>query len=205
MIRLFAGYDQREAIGYHTFCESVIRYTSEPVAFIPLSGPQKDGTNAFTYARFEVPKLCGYEGWAIFADGCDMVCRSDISELWAMKDGRKAVLVVQHDYQTKHPRKYVGTPMEANNYNYPRKNWSSLMLINCAHPAWQEVDHCPHRFRWLPDSEIGSLPMEWNWLADEQGENANAKLLHWTAGIPAFEHYKDAPMADVWRAHADFA
>jgi hypothetical protein len=37
----------------------------------------------------------------------------------------KAVAVVKHDYKTKHRRKYIGTPLEADNADYPRKNWSS--------------------------------------------------------------------------------
>jgi hypothetical protein len=36
MIRIFAGYDPREAIGYHVFCQSLIERTSEPVAITPL-------------------------------------------------------------------------------------------------------------------------------------------------------------------------
>jgi hypothetical protein len=55
MIRLFAGYDPREAVGYHVFCQSLIERTSEPVAITPLYGTQRDGTNAFTYQRFLVP------------------------------------------------------------------------------------------------------------------------------------------------------
>ena len=34
----------------------------------------------FTYTRFLVPYLCGYQGKAIFID-CDMLCLGDIAEL----------------------------------------------------------------------------------------------------------------------------
>jgi hypothetical protein len=170
-----------------------------------VRGPQRDGTNAFTLARFEIPRLCRFNGWAIFMDGADMVCRADIAELWSMRDYSKCVQVVQHDeYKTKHPRKYVGTGMEAENFNYPRKNWSSVMLMNCAHPDWRRAED-PKKSQWGPylqqfgwTDRIGSIEPEWNWLVDEFGPNPDAKVLHWTAGIPAFDHYMHAPMADEW-------
>jgi hypothetical protein len=220
-IRLYAGYDPREEAGYHAFCASVIQHASAPVTIAPLgaqvvqrvySGGQRDGTNAFNYLRFLIPFLQDFDGWAIFADGSDMVMRADIAQLAEFFDPYKAVQVVKHNYRTKHARKYVGTPMEAGNSDYPRKNWSSLMIVNCAHYRWREmtpekVASMPgswlHRFEFIEDERIGELPKEWNWLVDEFGDNADAKLLHWTAGIPGFTKYAEAPMAAEWfAAHA---
>lgn len=221
MIRLYAGFDAREAVGYHAFTASIIEHSTVPVSVCPLSEKslkrfydegQRDGTNAFTYSRFLIPFLENYEGWAIFADGADMVCRADLAELAALYDPWKAVQVVKHDYKTKNPRKYIGTDMEAANSDYPRKNWSSLMLINCAHYAWRDLTPAKvaalpgsylHRLEFIEDRFIGELPVEWNWLADEYGGNQEAKILHWTAGIPAFEHYKNAPMASEWFKYAN--
>lgn len=210
MIRVFCGYDAREAIGFHVFASSVVRNSSRPVSIAPINLKhwQRDGSNAFTYSRFLVPMLCGYRGMAIFADGCDMLCRGDIAELADLFDPALAVQVVQHEYKTKHPRKYIGTAMETDNRDYERKNWSSLMLINCQHYDWQRVTPefiaekdglFMHGFKFTRDRFIGSLPAEWNWLTDEFGPNDSAKILHWTAGIPGFEHYRDAAHADLWR------
>jgi hypothetical protein len=141
-VRIYCGYDPRESAGYHTFCQSVMDHASIPCAFIPLHKPmlegfdgQRDGTNAFIYSRFLVPYLENYRGWAIFADACDMVVRDDIAKVWNMREQfifNKAVAVVKHDYKTKQKRKYIGTPMEADNADYARKNWSSFILFNCA-------------------------------------------------------------------------
>jgi hypothetical protein len=220
VIPLFAGFDPREEIGYHTFASSVIHRATEPVAIAPVDqkvlrkvwgAGHKDGSNSFIYTRFLVPYLMGYQGFAIFADGADMICLGDIAELWAWRDPYKAVQVVKHDYKTKHPRKYVGTRMESDNPDYPRKNWSSLMLINCAHYNWRKITPEAvekmtgpdlHRFGFIDDRFIGELPVDWNWLADEFGANPDAKLLHWTAGIPGFPRYAHAPHADDWSAAA---
>ena len=220
MIRLFAGFDEREAVGFHAFVASVLANTTVPVAITPLHANmlrglydcgQRDGTNAFIYLRFLVPYLCEFRGSALFVDGADMVCPGDLAELWALRNPHLAVQCVQHDYRTKHPRKYVGTAMEADNADYPRKNWSSVMLINCAHYAWRDLTPAKvaemsgselHRLAFIPERYVGALPAEWNWLADEYGPNPAAKLLHWTAGTPAWPAYANAPHADEWAKYA---
>lgn len=213
MIRLFTGWDQREAAGWHAFVQSVHERTSAPVSVTPLvMNMQRDGTNSFTYSRFLVPHLCNFDGFAIFVDGADMICLGDLAELWEMRSsGGSAVKVVKHDYKTRHPRKYVGTEMESPNESYPRKNWSSVMIFDCGHymnrclePKFiAEKDGAYlHRFGWLPDDRIGDLPREWNWLCDEYGANTQAKILHWTAGIPAIYAYRNSPQAQAWQFYS---
>jgi hypothetical protein len=203
VIHLFTGFDKREAVGLHVFVQSVLEHASEPVSITPLSGrltKRKDGSNAFTFARFSVPELMEHRGWALFMDGADMVCRADIAELWAMRDARKAVQVVKHYYMTRNPVKDLGTSMECENRDYDRKQWASVMLMRCDHPAWKRVGDTLStlQLRMFEDDEIGELPIEWNWLADEHGANEAAKVLHFTCGIPKLERYRDTPQADVW-------
>lgn len=221
MIPLYLGFDPREEVGYHAFCSSVIARATEPVCFIPIDlkmlqkvykGGQKDGTNAFIYSRFLIPYLQEFRGHAIFVDGSDMICKADIAELWAMRNPWVAVQVVPHDYQTKFKRKYIGTGMEADNRDYPKKNWSSVMILNCAHYAWRNLrpteieahsgEHL-HQFRFILDRYIDFLPKEWNWLADEYGVNPDAKILHWTTGIPGFPYYSNAPHNGEWKLEHD--
>lgn len=210
MIPVFIGYDPREAVVHHTCTNSLIRHASEVVSISPLAlnnlaGYQEmhtDGSNQFIYSRFLVPHLMRYSGWALFIDG-DMLFRDDIAKLWALRDDSKAVMCVQHNYKTKAQQKYLGSP----NQDYPRKNWSSVVLWNCGHPSNRQMTPAfiqaatgaqLHRFTWLADSEIGELPIEWNWLPDEFGSNDSAKLLHYTLGAPCFHEYATVPMADEW-------
>ena len=209
-IPVIVGYDPREAVAYHTCVNSIIRNASKPVAIIPVAlnlfrdyeETHTDGSNHFIYTRFLVPHLMDYEGWAIFIDG-DMIVRGDIAELWELRNSYMDVMVVKHDYQTRMPVKYLG----AKNEDYPRKNWSSVILWNCNSfpnrqltPAF--VQHATgselHRFSWLDDNRIGELPPEWNWLPDEYGINRDAKLLHYTLGTPCFQEFADTPQGDEW-------
>jgi hypothetical protein len=168
---------------------------------------QRDGTNAFIFSRYLIPQMQGFQGWAAFADG-DMLCREDFAKLWALRDERYAVQVVKHDYKTKHPRKYIGTPLENDNKDYERKNWSSVVLWNCGHPANRILSRefvedaggiFLHRFQWLRDEEIGDLPVTWNWLVGEYPHDA-AHLAHFTLGIPGLPHYRHCDHADEWHA-----
>jgi lipopolysaccharide biosynthesis glycosyltransferase len=210
MIPVFIGYDPREAIAYHVCVNSIVRNASQPVAIVPLAlnllkdykEEHTDGSNHFIYSRFLVPHLTGYNGWAIFIDG-DMLLRDDITKLWEMREEDKAVMVVKHKYETKLTTKYLG----AKNENYPCKNWSSVILWNCGHPANKKIT--PqfvqestgaqlHRFTWLKPEQVGQLPIEWNWLPDEYGVNQGAKLLHYTLGTPSFHEFANTPMGDEW-------
>ena len=209
-INVVVGFDQKEAIAFHTFTQSVIEKSSLPVTFTPLAvntlkdykEEHTDGSNAFIYSRFLTPYLNDFKGWAIFADG-DMICQADIKELWDLRDESKALLVVKHNYKTKASQKYLGNINE----NYPRKNWSSVVLWNCSHPSHkiltpdfitQQTGKYLHRFSWLNDNDIGDLPIEWNWLAIEYPVNIKAKLIHFTLGTPCFMSYRNTEMANYW-------
>ena len=209
-IPIFIGYDPREAIAYHTCANSIIRHASKPVAIIPLAlnlfedytETHTDGSNQFIYSRFLVPHLMDYTGHAIFIDG-DMIVRSDITELWQWRHKQYDVQVVKHNYETCMTEKYLGSKNE----NYPRKNWSSVIIWNCESPAnklltpefvQRSTGAELHRFTWIKDERIGDLPAEWNWLPDEYGPNINADLLHYTLGAPCFHDFATTPMADEW-------
>lgn len=210
---IYIGFDPRESVAYHVCCQSIIEHATVPVAFIPLASNllggfdgQRDGSNAFIFSRFLVPWVQKWRGWALFIDG-DMIVRDDVAKLFALRDEHMAAMVVKHDYQTRNPIKYAGTPLYSKNVDYPRKNWSSVILWNCAHYAnrglrpeiVRDVDTSYlHRFSFIPDDRLGELPPSWNWLCEEYGESDNAKLLHYTIGVPGIKAYQYCDHADEW-------
>ena len=211
IVDIIVGFDEREAVAYHTFTQSVIAKSSLPTRFLPLNigslsnyqELHKDGSNDFIYSRFLVPYLMGFEGWAIYADG-DMVCLEDIKKLWDLRDEKYAIQVVKHNYKTKMRNKYWGNKNE----NYPRKNWSSLILWNCNHsshkiltPEFVEKQSGAflHRFFWIKDEEIGELEKEWNWLAMEYEDKKNINLIHYTIGTPCFKEYENTSLSSYWK------
>ena len=214
MLQVYIGYDPRESVAFYTLAHSIFARSSIPLAIAPLMrrhlghlytrsrGPTE--STEFSLTRFLVPALSGYSGWSIYMD-CDMLCRADIADLIALieRNADKAVLVCQHDYVPKTERKFLNQVQT----RYTRKNWSSLMLFNnerCKALTSQYVSSATgldlHRFAWIDDALIGSIPLEWNWLVGEYEYNPKARIAHFTRGGPYFPEYADCDYAAEWRA-----
>jgi len=136
--------------------------------------------------------------------------RGNLIELWEILQGYndKAVACVQHNYRPQETIKMDGRTQS----DYARKNWSSVMAFNVAHPANQrltveDINTRPgrdlHRFYWLQDDEIGALPPAWNWLAQVNDPMEEPKLVHWTLGGPWLPAFEGAPFAEEWFAYRD--
>ena len=219
--RIYIGWDRREPVAYDVAKFSLERRASIPVAVTPIKVDDlraqglywRDAdplaSTEFTYSRFLTPALAGYRGWALFCD-CDFLWLGDIAGLLPFTRTPKAVYCVQHDYTPKEATKMDGAVQT----NYPRKNWSSLMLLNCDHPAVQsltpeavnrESGAYLHRMQWVADSDIGELPVEWNWLEgwNEKPAHGTPKAVHYTRGGPWFPNWQNVEYADLWRAERD--
>lgn len=213
MIRVFIGYDEREAAAFSVLSYSIQRRARAPVAIAPLMLSQLEAAGLyrrernplqstdFSFSRFLTPHLCGYEGWAIFMD-CDMLVRDDIARLWALRDERYAVQVVKHVHVPREEVKFLGAVQT----RYEKKNWSSVMLMNCARCTALTPDYVNrasglelHQFKWLDgDHLIGALPPEWNHLVGYDAPSPAAKLVHYTIGGPYFSEYRGCEHGDAW-------
>jgi lipopolysaccharide biosynthesis glycosyltransferase len=210
-IDVFVGYDTKEIVAYHALCQSIINKSSVPVRFTPIclhniAGVFKRQRSAmqsteFSFSRFLVPYLSKYQGWSLFLD-CDMLARSDIGELFALRNELYSVMVCKHDYVPKDSVKFLGNVQT----KYEKKNWSSVMLFNNSRCKKLTTDYVNtatglelHQFKWLEnESEIGALPLEWNWLVGEYPFHEDAKIVHFTRGGPYFDDYKDCDYANEW-------
>ncbi len=211
--RIFIGFDSKEVVAYHVLAQSIIEHASTPVAFSPIVLSHLHGlftrernalqSTEFSFSRFMVPYLSGYEGWSLFVD-CDMLARADIAELWSLRDERFAVMCVKHDYQPKTETKFLGQTQT----KYQKKNWSSVMLFNnrrCRALTPDFVNTATglelHQFKWLDgDDQIGELPSAWNHLVNEYDYRGDAKLVHFTDGGPYFDEYRNDDYAEEWFA-----
>lgn len=179
---------------------------------VPSIAPDYDGriSTEHANARFFVPMLC-QRGWALFCD-CDVMFMANPDELFRFADPSKAIMVVHHDYEPAETVKMDGQVQT----KYARKNQSSVMLINCDHPAHQKltleaINNLPgrylHRFYWLEDNLIGDLPPEWNYLVgvSRLPEGVKPKLVHFTRGLPDMPGYEHQEYADEWQAMKPYA
>jgi lipopolysaccharide biosynthesis glycosyltransferase len=216
MIRVFIGYDPREAVAYSVLAYSIQARASQPVSIAPLMLSQLRGvitrerhplqSTDFSFSRFLTPYLSGYSGWSVFMD-CDMLMLADIAELWKLRDDRRAVLVVKHYHVPRESVKFLGEPQS----RYEKKNWSSVMLFNnasCRALTPEYVSRASglelHQFKWLASEDlIGELPDRWNHLVGYNRPRRDAALVHYTLGGPYFDDYRDCEYAKEWFAERD--
>jgi len=224
-VKIYIGYDADEELAYNVALDSLGAWShlqAEPLDAEKLSaqglfcrqidnrGQKYDlPSNApcstdFAVTRFLVPLLC-QKGWALFVD-CDVVFMANPVKIMKHADRTKAVVVVQHNH-TGGGEKMGGMIQTS----YPRKNWSSVMLFNCNHPANQrltinDISTRPgrdlHRFYWLHDSEIGSMPGQWNWLVGVEPKPAEPKIAHFTKGGPWIQGWQETEHDELWLEYA---
>lgn len=176
----------------------------------------------FAVSRFCVPFLAK-SGWALFVDS-DIVCQADILELFQLAadpDSQKhAIMVVKHQ-QAKGPAIKMDGQLQT---FYARKNWSSVVLWNCDHPAHKALTRAAlnewpgrdlHAFKWLKDEDIGELAPRWNQLVGvettvrfggrefpQEFPSSLPGILHFTLGGPWLPDWKGGPLDDVWLREA---
>jgi hypothetical protein len=186
MFKIFIGYDCRQPLGFNVLQYSIFSKASQPVSITPLVIEQlpikRTGLTQFTYSRFLVPYLCNYQGHALFLDS-DMLVNADIVELFNLMNSRYSVMVVKNKLQFE---------------------WPSLMLFNCDRcqkltPEYVANSDGLFAWDWLMPQEIGELPAQWNHLVGYDAPNPNAKLIHFTRGMPCYPDTKECEFADTWK------
>ncbi len=218
MIRIFIGFDPREAVAYNVLAHAIQARASQPVTIAPLMLSQLGKlmwrerhnlqSSDFSFSRFLVPHLCDYDGWALFMD-CDMLMLDDVAKLWSLRDDAFAVMCVKHDHVPNEDKKFLGETQT----RYEKKNWSSVMLFNNAKCRALTPDYVNsasgldlHRFNWLGNDDlIGEIPHRWNHLVDYDPAFPAAEVsnLHFTTGGPYFPDYVTCGYADLWFAERD--
>lgn len=227
MLNVYVGYDSRESEAYAACVNSIRQNTNnQKVKILELNKrdlievglydrekiyPNEKASTEFAFTRFLVPRLNHYDGWAIFVD-CDFIFTRDISELFALRDTRYAVQCVKHEYTPRFAEKMDGQKQVI----YPRKNWSSLMMFNCASNECKQlspdkVSRSPgsylHQMNWaITEDKIGPLPLEWNWLEGEYKKPQNTPAaIHFTNGGPWFREIVSSRPIDFYREYLKYS
>lgn len=215
-LRIFIGWDSKEPAAFAVAVSSILAHASKPVTFTAVKQDdlrraglytrerKPNEATEFSLTRFLVPYLSGFTGYSLFLD-CDVLVQADVFDLllYPLVEPSKAVFCCQHDYIPKDLVKFDGHEQTA----YPRKNWTSVVLFDnekCLALMPEYVNKASglelHRFHWLRDDQIGSLPLEWNHLVGEYPSKPDAKILHYTLGTPCFLDYSACDEADRWWA-----
>lgn len=211
MIRIFVGYDSKLPVLYNVLQHSIQVRSSKPVCITPIMLSQLKGvykrerhplaSTEFSFSRFLVPYLSNYEGWSLFIDN-DMLMLDDVEKLWNLRDDRYSIMCTKHDQKPGEDVKFLGTVQT----KYEKKNWSSCMLFNNARCKALTPDYVNsasglelHQFKWLTDdSEIGDIPLDWNYLVGCSTPVEHISMIHYTLGGPYFNEFKDCEYSKEW-------
>jgi len=139
--------------------------------FIPMPRDQRNRPRTpFSFQRFLVPELCGYQGRAIYLDA-DMQLFDDIRELWITP-------MLNHDLLT------------VNEVTKARKGQFSVMLLDCERLRWrvesivQGLDDGKYSYEQLMHEMciVGSVgvTLDAGWNSLEKFDLGRTRLLHYT-------------------------
>ena len=184
MLRVFIGFDPRQPVAFNVLAHSISERASGPVSITKLRlnqlPMQRRGLTEFSFSRYIVPHLCGYSGKAIFMDA-DMLCLGDIYELDSICSVQLSAVCVSK--------------------NKLRFEWSSLMYFNnayCKKLSIKEIEEGnPQTLEWAPS--VGEIPGEWNHLVGYDEPRPDAKLVHFTQGLPCFKETKGCEYEAEWQ------
>lgn len=210
-MKIFIGHDSRYESATKVCEKSILNYNPKAdITFLDKSKMISSGiygrkdipgeSTEFSFTRFYVPLLAGYEGKALFCDN-DFLWKCDISEIEKYVGNEYPLAVVKHDDYT-----VIGNKMNGiQNKSYPRKNWSSLMIFDCAYfkdiLTKDYLDKASaselHELRFIHSDKINDIPKEYNCLVGHYAPEG-AKALHYTNGGPWFEDYRDAELSWEW-------
>jgi hypothetical protein len=207
-MRIFIGVDESQLLAAAVLEDSIRRHASGPVEVVPMTEVEapmpKDKRNrprtAFSFSRFAIPKLCGYEGRALYVDA-DMQVFDDVAELWKIPfDGAKVLCTNQPEP----PEKWRGSG------HFHAGRQMSVMMLDCSSLDWDLVQIVrgldEHRYTYEqlmfdmcllpPEQVVDGLPQEWNHL--EHFHEGLTKLLHYTV-VPTQPWKNDEnPLRGIW-------
>jgi hypothetical protein len=182
--QIFIGYDPRQPLAYNVVAHSVATRLSKPAPITRLQLNQlpmhRRGLTEFTYSRFLVPHLSDFSGYSLFLDA-DMLVLADLWRLFDHVDPSAAVSAVLHEAVFERP---------------------SLMLFNnkrCTNltPAFvEDPSHPMFDMTWA--SKVAGLPKEWNHVVGYSPPNPDAKIIHYTKGVPCWSETDGTEWSGEW-------
>lgn len=190
-IRVYVGADRSQQLAIAVLEYSIKRHTTAAVQVIPMvdldvpvpRDPRNGQRTGFSFSRFCIPALAGYQGRAIYMDA-DMMVFKDIRSLWELPfDGRK--VLVQESV------KHTDETLRKENAPAARKKQCAVMLLDCGSLDWdvKEIVRGLDEERYdyprlmdqlciLPEEQVGyTVPFEWNSL---EHYDSGTCLLHFT-------------------------
>lgn len=210
-LRIYVGASNRDRVAVQVLAYSIQKHATVPVRVIPmvdLPVPRarkraNRPRTGFSFARFLIPSLAGYQGRAIYLDS-DMLVLGDVAELAELDFAGCTVLC------TKQPEP---PPAWKDHDGFRPGRQFSVMVLDCGALRWDirevvaRLDDGDLTYEALlfdlalePEERVADwVPPGWNHL--EHVEPGVTRLVHFTV-VPT-QPWRDAahPLAPLWDEH----
>lgn len=199
-VKVFVGAEPEQELAVEVLADSIQRYSSIAVDVISLADanipipqaqdPKNRGKTPFSFQRFLIPQLCGYEGLGVYVDS-DMQVFRDIRNFWSVTDD---------DFDLRTVKLRPGSSRAPQN---------SVLLLNCGRLKWEigdivsRLDRGEFTYKALMEDMVVNnrppervIPHYWNDL--EYYEPGVTSLIHYTDMIhqPWVSH--NNPLGYLW-------
>ncbi len=207
-MKVYIGTDESQIIAAKVLEHSIRKHATRPVQvthmlnlpYPKITNPAvRPGTN-FSFTRFMIPELSGFDGKAMYCDA-DMLVFGDISTLWDIDFGKQTVLCTRQDYipeiWKENPAFTPGRQMSVLLLDCARLDWHINRIIdqlNIGRITYKDLmtDICIEPKNNLRDD----LPPSWNCL--EHYEPDSTKLLHYTNVPTQPWKFSANPLSHLW-------
>lgn len=207
-LRIFVGLDESQLVAYRVLEYSIRKSASIPIEITPMldfpyrlpASPENRPRTNFSFCRFMIPQLCGYQGRALYLDA-DMLVFGDVAELADLPFGAHAILrsesLTSGLWAGHEPTDNFGAQL-------------SVMLLDCSRLPWDveqivaDLDEGRYDYKALmadlcivdPAEIADGIPGAWNDL--ERYDPATTKLIHYTVVPTQPWKVDDNPLNDLW-------
>lgn len=180
-IRVYVGSEEAQMLSVKVLEHSIRRHASMSVEVMPLHhgnipfAQPKDPKNwprtPFSFQRFTIPMLAGYQGRAIYLDS-DMLVFRDLRELWTLPfDGADLLGAQAADGTARRPQFSVML------MDCERLRWDPASVVQSLDSGRLDYSQLMHDMALASEVRAG-IPSHWNSL--EQYEAGRTSLLHYT-------------------------
>jgi hypothetical protein len=180
-VKVFVGSDEAQMAGVKVLEYSIKKHASISVEVhaidnkdIPIpQDPSNRSRTGFSFARFDIPRLCEYKGRGIYMDA-DMQVFRDIRELWTWDMENATVAHANHTSATGRIPQYSVLLLDCE-----RLGWDVKKIVAGLDERQYDYKGLMHEFCIAPgEQKQALLPEGWNSL--EHFDPPETRLIHYT-------------------------
>ncbi len=206
-LRIFVGSEPSQVVAHRVLEFTIRRHASIPVEVTPMidlplpepSDPANRARVGFTFSRFLIPELCGFQGRAVYIDA-DMLVFGDVAELAALPmDGAKVLCTYQRELPEAWREKAgfrPGRNVAVLVLDCGALDWDATKIVAGLDEGRYTYEELVYDLRLVEAEAVhDTIPPEWNHL---ERFDPTTRLLHYTVVRTQPWKVDKNPLGHLW-------